>query len=235
MHRKSKACKSKQAINGKGLKRAPESSYYDLRTFFKPCAPLNSPTLPPSHTDEKSFSGVSDNLGLDLEMSETHKRARHNEAREASKEMLVEMGPPLGTLPMEVGKKKTEAPCPKAIFLLNKLEAAVTRIPNNVPMATPAHRLSTFSVDPCSWIASLEQNPEVDFGGDSMVLNLMLKTAFGSGELEEQENMKVMLNRGKHGLDGFIEFCRYFVLQRGLEGAFIEPKIEGLLREIDNQ
>ena len=50
-----------------------------------------------------------------------------------------------------------------------------------------------------------------------------------------QENTKEMLNRGVHGLDGFIQFFKYFVLQRSLEGAMIEMKVDGLLCEIDNQ
>ena len=44
-----------------------------------------------------------------------------------------------------------------------------------------------------------------------------------------------MLKCSNHGLDGFIQFFKYFVLQRGLEGALIELKIEGLLREIEKQ
>ncbi|KAF8257899.1 hypothetical protein EI94DRAFT_1774312 [Lactarius quietus] len=57
----------------------------------------------------------------------------------------------------------------------------------------------------------------------------MLKTAFGWGESEMWVNVKKMLNRGENGLDGFIHFFKYFVLQRGLEGAMIEPKIDRLL------
>ena len=53
--------------------------------------------------------------------------------------------------------------------------------------------------------------------------------------MDAQENVKGMLNRSKHGLDGFIQFFKYFVLQRGLEGALIEPKIERLLHEIEKQ
>ena len=67
------------------------------------------------------------------------------------------------------------------------------------------------------------------------MLNSMLKAAFGWGESEMLENVKGMLNRGQHGLEGFIQFFKYFVLQRGLEGAMIETKIDGLLGEIDNQ
>ena len=68
-----------------------------------------------------------------------------------------------------------------------------------------------------------------------MVLNSMLKMVFGWEELDAQENVKGMLNCSKHGLDGFIQFFKYFVLQQGLEGVLIEPKIEGLLHEIEKQ
>ena len=105
----------------------------------------------------------------------------------------------------------------------------------HIPLENPTHRLSTLSADPRSWVAGLGKDAEADFEDDSMILNSMLKTAFKSGESEEQENMRVMLNRCKHGLDGFIQFFQYLVLRRGLECALIEPKIEGLLREIDNQ
>ena len=63
----------------------------------------------------------------------------------------------------------------------------------------------------------------------------MLKTAFGWGELEMQENVKSMLNRGEHGLDGFIQFFKYFVLERGLEGVMIETKVDALLCELNKR
>lgn len=100
------------------------------------------------------------------------------------------------------------------------------------PLATPAHRLSIFSVDPRSCVANLEEAPEVDFEDDWFFLNSMLKTAFGWGESEMRENMKEMMNRGEHGLDGFIRFFKYFVLQRGLEGVMIEAKIDGRIPDI---
>ena len=111
----------------------------------------------------------------------------------------------------------------------------MTQIPDNVPLATPAHRLNIFSADLHSCVARLEQGSEVDFEDDWMLLNSMLKTAFGWGESEMRENVKEMLNRGEHGLDGFVQFFKYFVLQRGLEGTMIETKIDGLLCEIVNQ
>ena len=105
------------------------------------------------------------------------------ETKETVEEIQVEMGAPLGTLPSVPGTLKTKNPCPKGVDLLNKLEATATQIPNNVPLATLAHQLSIFLADPCSWVASLEEDPEVDLEDNWMVLNSMLKTAFVSRPL----------------------------------------------------
>jgi hypothetical protein len=104
--------------------------------------------------------------------------------------------------------------------------------PADVPLATPAHRLSGFSADPCTCVASPEEDVEED---DWVILNTMLKTAFGWGELEMQENLKSMLSHGEHRLDGFIWFFKYFVLECGLEGVIIETKVDALLHELDKQ
>lgn len=164
IHRTSKACRSKQGNKSKGLKRPLErppklnQPNQDLRAFFKPCVPLNPPTVvapPPIHADGTSlgtsFSGLSDNQDLDLETAETCKQVP-----EETLEEMAGLGAPLGAPPeaplppMEAGNTREKPPCRKGIELLNKLEAAVTRIPNNVPLATPAHRLSIFSADPRS-------------------------------------------------------------------------------------
>jgi hypothetical protein len=65
-------------------------------------------------------------------------------------------------------------------------------------------------------------------------MNGMLKTAFGWGETEMAAVVPEMLNRGEHGLDGFVQFMRFFVVERGLEGALFETKVEALIKELDN-
>ena len=42
-----------------------------------------------------------------------------------------------------------------------------------------------------------------------------------------------MLNCGEFGLDGFIKFLRFFVLERSFEGAVFETKVKVLLWELD--
>ena len=137
----------------------------------------------------------------------------------------VEVGVCLGAhLPIKATAVQGRTPCQKGIELLNKLEVAMTQIPDNVPLATLAHWLNIFSADLHSCVTRLGQGPEVDFEDD-----------FGWGESEMRESVKDMLNRGEHGLDSFVQFFKYFVLQQGLEGAMIEMKIVGLLCEIMNQ
>jgi hypothetical protein len=63
----------------------------------------------------------------------------------------------------------------------------------------------------------------------------MLKTVFGWGEAEMAAAIPDMLNRGALRLDGFVEFIRFFVNGRGLDGALLETKIDALLKELGNR
>ena len=173
IHRTSKACQSRQGNKNRGLKwpserpPKPDQPKHDLCVFFTLCVPLNPPTVVaplPIHADEMSFR-CSDNMGLE--------------------EPPVEAGAHLGArLPIKAAAIQGRTPCQKGIELLNKLEVAMTQIPDNVPLATPAHWLNIFSADPHSCVARLEQGPEVDSEDDWMLLNSILKTAFGWEESE---------------------------------------------------
>jgi hypothetical protein len=223
-HRTSKACKRKSQNKSKGPRLRPNQ---DLHAFFKPRVPLNPPTVtapPPIHADEKATdildeisrgmvpgpSASCDHLEVGAEITET------------------ETGNGMGTsLPsLKVGK----SPCPHGIELLNRLEAATMRIPADIPLATTAHRLSGFSADPRTCVASPDEDED-----DWAILNAMLKASFGWGEAEMRDSAKTMLNRGEHGLDGFIRFFKFFVLERGLEGVMIETKVDELLHELDSR
>jgi hypothetical protein len=118
--------------------------------------------------------------------------------------------------------------CSTATQLLRDLEAAANRIPDEMPMATQENPLSIFAVDPHTCVAE----PGED---DWPILNGMLKTAFGWGEVEMATAIPNMLNRGALGLDGFAKFMRFFVKERGLEGALLETKINALIKELGNR
>jgi hypothetical protein len=102
------------------------------------------------------------------------------------------------------------------------------QIPVHIPLATSDHLLSSFAADLQTCISSEKED-------DWIVLNAMIKASFGWGEPEMWDNVKLMLNRGNHGLDGFIQFFKYFVLERGLEGVMIETKVDTLLHELDSR
>ena len=118
--------------------------------------------------------------------------------------------------------------CPKAIRLLHDLEAAVKCIPNKLPHATQLHCLSIFAVDPHICVA----DPGED---DWPILNGMLKSAFGWGESKMAAAVPELLSQGEMGLDGLIQFLMFFIVERGLEGALLETKIEALVKELDKR
>lgn len=118
--------------------------------------------------------------------------------------------------------------CQRGVSLLQDLETAINRIPNDIPSATPEHCLSIFASDPQTCVAE----PGED---DWVVLNQMMKSAFEWGEIEMAVANPQLLNCGENGLDGFIHFMIFFVCKRGLEGALFETKVKALLKELGDQ
>lgn len=116
----------------------------------------------------------------------------------------------------------------RAVRLLQDLEAAVERIPGDTPIATPEHRLSAFAIDPHTCVAE----PGED---DWLILNGMMKSSFGWGAEEMAAVVPHLLNRGTHGLDGFVRFMTFFVYKRGLQGALFKTKVEAILKEIEDR
>ena len=248
IHHTSLACLKKSQ---KGLPKMSSKPTQNLHAFFKPHAPLNPPRVtapPPVHADLHVHDKADEDCN---ELSPKPLGEISREATSPSKEPSdgLEMGIEgtdmlagmMGTCkqigaprPLLLSLKAAKCPCPRGIELLNRLEDAAKQIPADVPLATPAHLLSSFSADPCVSVTNSESN-EDGWEGDWAFLNAMLKASFGWGETEMLENVKSMLNRGEHRLDGFIQFFRYFVLERGLEGVMIETKVDALLHELDNR
>ena len=48
-------------------------------------------------------------------------------------------------------------------------------------------------------------------------------------------NIPQMMKHREYGLDGFIKFMMFFVVERSLQGVMIETKVEALLRELESQ
>ena len=82
-----------------------------------------------------------------------------------------------------------------------------------------------FAVEPRTCVAE----PGED---DWLILNQLMKSAFGWGEREMATVILQLLNCGKYSLDRFIHLMTFFVHERGLEGVLFETKVEVLLREL---
>ena len=100
------------------------------------------------------------------------------------------------------------------------------RIPNDIPSATPEDCLSVFAVEPSACVAETEEE-------DWPILNAMFKSSFGWGEAEMAAAIPRMLKRGEYGLDAFVKFMKYYVVQRSLQGVMFEMKVEALVKELE--
>jgi hypothetical protein len=56
--------------------------------------------------------------------------------------------------------------------------------------------------------------------------------AFGYGE--GSETREAMIQRGPYGLDGFLRFAQYFVVERGMDNVMFELKLEQVLEALDS-
>ena len=212
-----------------------------LDVFFKPRVPLNPSTVsapPPIHQSETSIVDLtasptfpsSDSLAHAEPTCQVIELPKESKAEASQGQMTMSQSlAQLGAhhIPAENQVQSIKG-CQRGVSLLRDLEAAVNRIPSDTPSASPEHRLSVFAVDPRTCVAE----PGED---DWFILNPMMKSAFGWGETEMAAAIPQLLNRGEHGLDGFIRFMTLFVRERGLQGAHFETKVEALLKELDNR
>jgi hypothetical protein len=205
-----------------------------LDTFFKPQAPLNPSTVsaPPLVRPSESFA-LAPEHHTEPYLEPAQELA--NPMAESSKELTMQalmlpVRSTAGQLPAQPSAQPLAQHVldKKAVSLLQDLEAAVKRIPSETPSATPEHRLGIFATDPRTCVAE----PGED---DWPILNQMMKSSFGWGEREMAANVPQLLNRGPHGLDGFISFMMFFVRERGLQGALFETKVEAILKEIEDR
>jgi len=98
----------------------------------------------------------------------------------------------------------------------------VNDLPETVPKASELDRLAVFGRTPEEF-----DNPGLD--ADELwetTLNHVLKSALGWGT---EENWDEIIRRGKLGLDGLVNFARYFVKERGVSPALFEGKLANLL------
>lgn len=101
-------------------------------------------------------------------------------------------------------------------------------IPDTIPEATEYDKLAVFGGSPRDF-----DNPDLDV--DDLweeVLNKVLKSALGWGE---EENMDDVIRRGRNGMDGLMNFVKYFVVKRGVQMSLFEGKLARLVTTLEKQ
>jgi hypothetical protein len=61
---------------------------------------------------------------------------------------------------------------------------------------------------------------------DWPIVSMMLKSLFRWGETEMATSIPQMLKHGEYGLDRFIRFLKFYVIERSLQGVMFETKVE---------
>lgn len=107
-----------------------------------------------------------------------------------------------------------------------KLEGLIRKIPGSIPEGAENDILAPFGDDP--------RNQDVsNIEGDELWevnLNRFLKGVLGWGT---EDRMDSLVRRGKKGMDGVLEFTRYFIEEHGVSEGLFEGKFSGLLDALE--
>ncbi|KAJ7183908.1 hypothetical protein C8R46DRAFT_1309168 [Mycena filopes] len=114
---------------------------------------------------------------------------------------------------------------PHILALLHQLRDKTRRLPLSTPEADETSPLAVFSNNPASYVG---EAVEADRLWEELAPVFHKAFDYGRGPEERVS----MIQMGPHGLGGFLRFMEYFV-ERGLEGAMAELKLEQLLEAMD--
>jgi hypothetical protein len=106
------------------------------------------------------------------------------------------------------------------------LRTGARKLPLAIPDADETNPLAAFSGDPASYVGADVEAEEL-----WERLSSIFHGAFDYGG--SPESRERMIQPGPQGIGGFCRFLEYFV-QRGLQGAMIELKVEQVLEALDS-
>jgi hypothetical protein len=109
---------------------------------------------------------------------------------------------------------------------IERLEGLVKRIPKSIPEGSQDDQLAPFGDDPQNQDVSTVEGDELW----EVNLNSFLKGVLGWGT---EDAMERIVRRGKKGMDGVLEFARYFIVERGVSEGLFEGKFSGLLDALE--
>jgi hypothetical protein len=119
-----------------------------------------------------------------------------------------------------------EGPINGGSQFVKKLEVLVKQIPESIPEGSENDILAPFGDNP--------RNQDVSgLDGDELWeenLNRFLKEILGWGN---EDRMDEVIRRGKNGMDGVLEFARYFIEERGVSEGLFEGKFSRMLDALE--
>jgi hypothetical protein len=105
---------------------------------------------------------------------------------------------------------------------MDRFQRIAEALPESVPVRNSSDRLAAFG-----WVPELLDDPNIESEDLwEKQLNGFMKENLGWGT---EENAANLVRRGKMGMDGVINFTRYFVEKRGVSVSLFEGKLEQLL------
>jgi hypothetical protein len=129
---------------------------------------------------------------------------------------------------VSTSKVPKHIPTPIMSSFVKQFHTLVKCLPASIPEALETNKLAIFGSDPKAFddpAASADELWE-------MGLNNVLKSALGWGL---EGDMDAIIQRGKWGLDGLLDFVIYFVEERGVSEGKFEGKLGRLMEKLEKK
>lgn len=105
---------------------------------------------------------------------------------------------------------------------IKRFEEIIKSLPENVPIGSRNDKLAAFNIEP-----ALLDNPETNANDLwEVVINWFLKEHLEWGK---QLDMGKLICHGEHGMDGVLQFAKYFIEKGGVSVDLFEGKLSHLL------
>ena len=111
---------------------------------------------------------------------------------------------------------------------LRKLHNLIENLPVSIPEASDYDRLAVFAGNPAEY-DNPNLSPDELWEG---TLNGLFKSALGWGI---EGNMDEVIRHGRKGLDGLMNFVKYFVVKQGISMGLFEGKLAYLISELEGK
>jgi hypothetical protein len=112
--------------------------------------------------------------------------------------------------------------------LIEKLSELIENLPESIPEASVYDRLAIFAGNPVEY-------DDISLSPDDLweaTLNGLFKSALGWGT---EVDMDEVIRRGRKGLQGLVNFVKYFVVKRGVSIGLFEGKLAHLMAELEKK